>query len=388
MAFLNETGLERLWAHILAKVGAKVDKVDGKGLSTNDYTDEDKNKILENSEAVNSLNTLVGDKSVSEQINEAIIESAVIKPFPVTLTDNTFQDVIVHDLENKTFYYLDPNFGNAVHFYGGGKRYQNAASVNSGIIYYHVRSSEGTGIIYGKNAQIFYLPDSVDGTAVREYKTTDYLPLTNHEPYDPKFDYDPATKKYVDDLIAEIPAPEKSNWAQNDPEAADYIRNRTHWVEVGSERVTVLATTDIIPVEELPPAILDSIELISGSQYVVKFSDGVNSVEYTTVCTDMPENSDGVKWVLGDSGLLSGEPVTGEPFVVLVIDPVYVPDIGFGAFVLTVEAFTTISIDGFNEVIHKIDPKFLPDQTLITVEDIDTICNASIEYANLDEGAF
>lgn len=45
MAFLNETGLERLWTHILAKLGTKVDKVSGKGLSTNDYTDEDKEKL-------------------------------------------------------------------------------------------------------------------------------------------------------------------------------------------------------------------------------------------------------------------------------------------------------------------------------------------------------
>lgn len=65
MAFLNETGLERLWAHILARLGNKVDKVSGKGLSTNDYTDEDK-------ESISTLNTLVGDISVAEQINTAV----------------------------------------------------------------------------------------------------------------------------------------------------------------------------------------------------------------------------------------------------------------------------------------------------------------------------
>ena len=45
MAFLDNIGLEHLWAHIIAKLGYKVDKVDGKGLSTNDYTDEDKAKV-------------------------------------------------------------------------------------------------------------------------------------------------------------------------------------------------------------------------------------------------------------------------------------------------------------------------------------------------------
>ena len=56
MAFLNETGLEQVWGKIKTKVNsientisdidkAKVDKVSGKGLSTNDYTTDEKNKL-------------------------------------------------------------------------------------------------------------------------------------------------------------------------------------------------------------------------------------------------------------------------------------------------------------------------------------------------------
>ena len=45
MAFLDTTGLQRLWAHIITKLGDKVDKVSGKGLSTNDFTTEEKNKL-------------------------------------------------------------------------------------------------------------------------------------------------------------------------------------------------------------------------------------------------------------------------------------------------------------------------------------------------------
>lgn len=65
MTFLNEQGVERLWTHIIAKLGSKVDKVDGKALSANDYTDEDKDKL-------NNLGILVGDTSVSEQIDTAM----------------------------------------------------------------------------------------------------------------------------------------------------------------------------------------------------------------------------------------------------------------------------------------------------------------------------
>lgn len=98
MAFLNKTGLERLWAHIVAKLGDKVDKVDGKGLSTNDYTTDEKNKLTGIEEgankttvdsalsststnpvqnkvvnsAISNLNTLVGSTSVDSQIDSAI----------------------------------------------------------------------------------------------------------------------------------------------------------------------------------------------------------------------------------------------------------------------------------------------------------------------------
>ena len=44
-SFLDKTGLAHLWSHIMARLGSKVDKVEGKGLSTNDFTNEDKNKL-------------------------------------------------------------------------------------------------------------------------------------------------------------------------------------------------------------------------------------------------------------------------------------------------------------------------------------------------------
>lgn len=98
MAFLNQTGLEHLWAKIVAKLGGKVDKVDGKGLSTNDYTTAEKNKLagiatganktvvdstlsststnpVQNkvvNTAIDNLNTLVGSTAVSTQISTAI----------------------------------------------------------------------------------------------------------------------------------------------------------------------------------------------------------------------------------------------------------------------------------------------------------------------------
>ena len=45
--YLDENGLLYFWQKIKTKLGGKVDKVTGKGLSTNDYTTEEKNKLEE-----------------------------------------------------------------------------------------------------------------------------------------------------------------------------------------------------------------------------------------------------------------------------------------------------------------------------------------------------
>ena len=45
MSFLDKVGLARLWANITVLVNTKVDKIEGKNLSTNDFTNEYKNKL-------------------------------------------------------------------------------------------------------------------------------------------------------------------------------------------------------------------------------------------------------------------------------------------------------------------------------------------------------
>lgn len=91
---LDKTGLTRFWQHIVARLGTKVDKVEGKGLSTNDFTTEEKNKlaaiesgatktIVDNAlntsstnpiqnaavaTAIDNINTRLGESSIGDQI--------------------------------------------------------------------------------------------------------------------------------------------------------------------------------------------------------------------------------------------------------------------------------------------------------------------------------
>lgn len=65
---LDKTGLTRFWQHIVARLDTKVDKVEGKGLSTNDFTTEEKNKLAAVATAIDDVNTRLGESSVSDQI--------------------------------------------------------------------------------------------------------------------------------------------------------------------------------------------------------------------------------------------------------------------------------------------------------------------------------
>lgn len=53
MAYLNNEGLSHLWGKIKEKLNNKVDSEIGKGLSTNDYTTAEKNKLAGFSSAEN-----------------------------------------------------------------------------------------------------------------------------------------------------------------------------------------------------------------------------------------------------------------------------------------------------------------------------------------------
>ena len=120
MAFLDKTGLERLWAQILTKLSTKVDKVEGKGLSTNDYTIEDKNKldsidtnaivssvngqtnvVTLTAEDINAISTLTGGTSVGNIIVERSDGTSVI----VSVTNGTDKiNLQVSDSGNKGIY--------------------------------------------------------------------------------------------------------------------------------------------------------------------------------------------------------------------------------------------------------------------------------------------
>ena len=102
MAFLDKSGLQRLWAHILVKLSGKVDKIDGMGLSSNDFTAEEKERLsnsvlhteIEDLYKTLSSNTVLGFYCIEDV---TIITNGISKVYPAN------SNVEVKFVEGDTF---------------------------------------------------------------------------------------------------------------------------------------------------------------------------------------------------------------------------------------------------------------------------------------------
>ena len=141
----------------------------------------------------------------------------------------------------------------------------------------------------------------------------------------------------------------RGNWNQNDETAVDYIKNRTHWSEVGLVKVLPKTTIHINDYDEIS----NDITLELGKTYNVTF----NGKEYNCIAWS---NDDAI--LIGNGSIYGGEDVASgniggnnEPFSC--------DNYEDGTLYLNVsESGTyTIKISGQGEVIHKIDKKYLPE---------------------------
>ena len=143
----------------------------------------------------------------------------------------------------------------------------------------------------------------------------------------------------------------RGNWNQNDPTADDYIKNRPFYSE-GMKEVEILPETTVF-VEEAHCELYQpfSIKLQNGLTYIVTF----DSVTYRCVAKEIYENEP----FIGNSSILgwNDNVNTGEPFF---IDVWYDNNETELTFATTTAGEHTISIIEISEIIHKINPKYVP----------------------------
>lgn len=77
--YLDENGLLYLWSQLKTKLAGKVDKADGKGLSTNDYTTTEKSKLSGIAENANNYSHPSGDGNLHVPATSTTNDGKVLK---------------------------------------------------------------------------------------------------------------------------------------------------------------------------------------------------------------------------------------------------------------------------------------------------------------------
>lgn len=119
------------------------------------------------------------------------------------------------------------------------------------------------------------------------------------------------------------------------------------------------------------PNTINTSELSEGAKCVVRFEVAGEAFEYEVTAKEVPENDEGLKWLLGNMILLDDEAEdTGEPFLIAILTPEAAAETGTGgmmAYGFPAESLT-VSISGFKGTFATIDPGYLPTVETVIVK--------------------
>lgn len=191
---------------------------------------------------------------------------------------------------------------------------------------------------------------------------TEKLGLFKYDPVADKeelFDIQTSLNDNWDKIDEAVGSFSQADWNQNDPNASNYVKNRTHWKEdpvIVDNEITLEETT----YDEFDYGyceVVATINFVEGANCVVTW-DGI---EYESVCGHV-YNDTGEYYVLGNPMLLFGfyeDPEdNGQPFgIVYIQSSKYLCFVSsdFEAFSHTVKITSSYTIQEF----HKLDNKYI-----------------------------
>lgn len=193
----------------------------------------------------------------------------------------------------------------------------------------------------------------------------------------PTADMHIANKKYVDDEIKGLP---QADWSQNDPSAKDYMKNRTHYVLPGSravvpEQEVTTAVQDNLNMAMLNDADFDVLKTLFGSKDDTAFDVVFDGVSYP--CKWLEQNGNRIP-VFGNLAIpIPDATDTGEPFTVSV------GPAENGAMIACKVAGThTVMVSYQQDVVHRLDPKYIGEISGETLSVTGTVEFASDSWAS------
>lgn len=155
------------------------------------------------------------------------------------------------------------------------------------------------------------------------------------------------------EVLQEVLDAQQADWNQNDAAAANYVKNRTHWVEDGGE--VELTNKPSLTLHEQDGAIFGSYifngEYVEGETYVIYW----NGVRYECVARYWPGSETQI--CLGNLDKQYGSGDTGEPFYL---------SKNYGSSTVLIYAYdgTTqlaLTVKTFEKVYHKLPEEYLPE---------------------------
>lgn len=155
-----------------------------------------------------------------------------------------------------------------------------------------------------------------------------------------------ATTK-MDDLKEALDGSLQSDWEQNDENANDYIKNRTHWEEPLVTNILVDNVSVTVPADSSQVTDPFAIDIVVGTTYLVTFDD----VLYECVAYLDPIY---FRLTIGNLRAVSPTPYvdTGEPFFIQSSQGSVLLSASGGTHIITIQEVVSGGA-------HKIDPKFL-----------------------------
>lgn len=330
MGYLSKSGLQILCAQIFDKLKGKVDAVDGKGLSTNDFTDAEKAKLAE----------LNGEQEY--RIALFPTEEGFVK-------DKTYAEMLEAYEAGKNLVFIDMSSGMSVPL---------AQAQEDNMAFVSPVPVEGNTVMLTVNND-----DTIQADREAVIGSLNFTGAVE------------ATFNGTGNVTVEIPkelpdGAEAHQMLVTDAEGNKKWEERTHYVGNG--------TVDYLP--ECEGTLIDAEgmfiitepfkhDFVFGETYTVYW----NSVAYETVCKEFIEDEgDPPTPGLGDMDLLMGTGSTGEPFFIAVTPNGIEGNTEITAMLAALDGSTsaTLKIEGEGEVVHKIPDKFInfPESDVMIVD--------------------
>ena len=265
MSFLTKKGLRYFWAHIAQRLDQKVTAEQGKGLSTNDYTDEEKLRLATiAADHLTSADKAELSGAIAEAVKQAAqadwnVNDANDPAYIKNRTHYTESFELVYNGDYQNYDWIDVGLSDmyVVKIQDEPLHIQDAidSTVIIGEDYYTITpeliQETGDGNFNILNESVISVTTSYriargtldSGTYVCHFLNNDpfYFRMTKEviQQLDEKFI--PSTIARVED----IPVQEQVDWAENNNNSTSYIKNRTHYET--TEIVTILdETIDLI----------------------------------------------------------------------------------------------------------------------------------------------